>query len=459
MRAALLIPLLAACTAGVADEPALTQVEQHAGSVCADGPTTYGIDVSRYQGAIDWQQIANADVKFAYIQISRSLTDLDVRFDYNWKRAKEVGILRGAYQRFQPDQDVIGQANVFLNKLGPFQAGDLPPLLDVEDDGGLSPTVIAQKVRQWIDHVEPRVGVKPIIYTGFYFWRDKVGSADFSAYPLWIANYSATCPLVPDKWTRWAFHQYSSNAVLPGITANTVDVNKFNGTLAELKALGTAPVCGDGACNGTETVDSCPIECTPCQLIAGADGAAADHIVDDSSACFRGGGDPQFIRTETAGHGSSLKWTHATNLATPSNYGLWNLHFAEAGRYRVEAFTPAPFNDSRQAVYQVTHGGTTTAAQVDQNATDGWNVVGELDFVAGGAGQRVRLDDNTGEPNEANVQLVFDALRFTKLDDPGPDPDPDSAPGGGCDVGGGAGSWLLALAMIGFARFRRAHGR
>jgi lysozyme len=240
MKRALVIALLAGC----AVEPTLNEARQEM-AVCADGPTTFGIDVSRFQGDIDWQLVANANVKFAYIQISRSLTDIDAKFTYNWRRAKEVGILRGAYQRFRPGQDVLGQAKLFLEKLGPFQAGDLPPMLDVEDADGLTAAQIANRVQQWIDYVEPRVGVKPLIYTGFYFWRDSVGGADFDQHPLWIANYSATCPLVPQTWTRWAFHQYSSTVTLPGITANTVDVNKFNGTIEQLKALGAVPECTD----------------------------------------------------------------------------------------------------------------------------------------------------------------------------------------------------------------------
>src|SRR5262245_25813115 len=135
MIAAMLAPACMDETATLDDTPTLAETSQ-AASVCADGPTVFGIDVSRFQGDIDWQAVANADVKFAWIQISRSLTDIDAKFAYNWKRAKEVGILRGAYQRFQPDQDVIGQAKLFLEKLGPFQAGDLPPALDVEDAKG-----------------------------------------------------------------------------------------------------------------------------------------------------------------------------------------------------------------------------------------------------------------------------------------------------------------------------------
>jgi lysozyme len=424
--------VLAACAT---TDPTSSELSQEV-AVCADGPTTFGIDVSRFQGDINWQQVANANVKFAYIQISRSLTDIDVKFPYNWKRAKEVGILRGAYQRFQPGQDVIGQAKLFLEKLGPMQVGDLPPLLDVEDANGLTGAQIAARVQQWIDYVEPRVGVKPIIYTGFYFWRDSVGGADFDKYPLWIANYSATCPLVPPTWTRWAFHQYSSTVTLPGITANTVDVNKFNGTLAELKALAKQPVA---ACD---------------QMIDGTPGLGAEGVVDDDSACFRAGGDPQFIREEAAGYNATLKWTHATDLAAPANYGLWTLQFKEAGRYRVEAYTPAPFNGSKQTVYQVRHGGELTPAPVDQSAVDGWNLVGEFDFVAGGNDQYVRVDDNTGEPGATNTQIVFDALRFTRVDLPGDEPPPDDEQepppeAGGCSTSGDARwSWLALLGLL-----------
>jgi lysozyme len=235
----LTISLLAACAVDVPVEE-LSTLEQEM-AVCADGPTVYGIDVSRFQGDIDWQPVADSGVVYAYIQISRSVTDLDAKFEYNWRRAKEVGILRGAYQRFHPGQDVPTQAQIFLDRLTPYEIGDLPPMLDVEDADGLTGPEIAAAVQQWMDIVEPALKIKPLIYTGFYFWRDVVLGADLSSHPLWIANYSATCPLVPAPWTRWSFHQYSSQATIPGITANTVDVNLFNGTLEDLAALAIQP--------------------------------------------------------------------------------------------------------------------------------------------------------------------------------------------------------------------------
>lgn len=428
----LALALLTACNLELRDEieqPSLAETTQHA-AVCADGPTVYGIDVSRFQGTIDWQPVKDSGVVYAWIQISRSVTDLDAKFDYNWRRAKEVGILRGAYQRFQPDQDVARQAEIFLDTLGPYEAGDMPPMLDVEDDGGRTPAQIAAAVQQWMDIVEPVVGVKPIIYTGYYFWKDKV-AADFSEHPLWIANYSAECPLIPDTWSRWTFHQYSSSARIPGITENTVDVNKFNGTLEELKALGTPPVAP--TCN--------PID-------------DANNIVDDASGCFRGGGPARFIRTEQVGHGGTLKWTHATESATAANFGEWQLTFVEGGRYRVEAHTPAPYNESKRAVYRVSHAGKTTDAMVDQSAVDGWNHVGEFEFAAGGM-QSIRVDDNTGEASASDTMIVFDALRFTRVT---PDGEPVVAEPGtvsDCHIAGGAAAWPLGALVLALRRRRR----
>lgn len=445
-----LLAALPACVAG--EEPFAIESSQHAAEVCADGETIYGIDVSRFQGNINWQQVKGHGVVYAWIQVSRFIDDIDAEFEENWAGAKANGILRGAYQRFHPGQSVSGQAQIMLDKIGTLEPNDLPPMLDVEDDDGLGPAAVAAAVQEWMDIVEPAVGVKPFIYTGYYFWKDSVASTAFGDHPLWIANYSATCPLIPNGWNKWTLHQYSSTNHIPGITANSVDENRFNGTMEDLMAF---TVGGGG-------------EAEPCQLIPAEGG-----ILDDSGPCFRAGGPAQYIRSESAGHDASLKWTHTTDNATTSNYGQWSLHFAEAGRYRVEAFTQAPWAESKQAVYQVRHNGGETAADLDQTAADGWQTLGELEFAAGGS-QSIRLDDNTGEPNEGNTQLVFDAIRLTRLDGKDGDQDIDDEDGDGdgdddeegggsmisaCAAGGGktgpAGLLLLLAALLGLRRRRR----
>ena len=165
-RLAVLVSLAAlpACVAG--DEAPAIEHTQYAAEACADGDTLYGIDVSRFQGTINWQQVKGHGVKYAWIQVSRFLNDIDAQFEANWAGAKANGILRGAYQRFHPGESVSGQAQIMLDKIGTLEANDLPPMLDVEDADGLSKSQVAAAVQQWMDIVEPAVGVKPFIYTG-----------------------------------------------------------------------------------------------------------------------------------------------------------------------------------------------------------------------------------------------------------------------------------------------------
>jgi len=445
----LAVAAVPACTSG--DELVDVARSEYAVEKCADGDTLYGIDVSRFQGTINWQQVKGHGVKYAWVQVSRYLDDIDAQFEANWAGTKANGILRGAYQRFHPGESVSGQAQIMLDKIGTLEPNDLPPMLDVEDADGLSKTQVAAAVQQWMDIVEPAVGVKPFIYTGYYFWKDSVASGAFADHPLWIANYSAQCPLIPDAWNRWTIHQYSSTNHIPGITANSVDENRFNGTMEELMAF---TVGGGG-------------EAEPCAVIPAEGG-----IVDESGPCFRAGGDQQYIRSENAGYGSKLKWTHTTDSDTPSNYGLWSLHFEEAGRYRVEAYTQAPFAQSKQAVYLVGHDGSETAAEIDQSANDGWTTLGEFEFAAGG-GQTIRVNDNTGEPNESNTQLVFDALQLTRLDGKDGDQDADGdgdgdgdggEPGGSgmtsaCSAAGGRGASGTTALLLAFAAMTRVGRR
>jgi lysozyme len=211
---------------------------ENALQVCAGGQTLFGIDVSYYQGDINWPEVKAAGVQYAIMRVSHSLIFEDPKFEEYWAAAEAQGIPRGAYQYFEPDEDPIAQADLLLDKLAAHGQGELPPVIDVESDGGLPPATVASKVGQWIDHVENALGVKPIIYTGFYFWRDNVGgSTAFSQYPLWHAQYSdVACPTIADAWEDWAFWQTSGSGSVSGISAN-VDLNQFNGSLEDLLQL------------------------------------------------------------------------------------------------------------------------------------------------------------------------------------------------------------------------------
>ena len=433
MRSALLVALVAAC----AQQPAETDLEQEA-TVCGVGPTVKGIDVSYYQGSIDWASVRGAGVQFAFIRVSDGLGTPDTKFDSNWAGSRAAGIVHGAYQFFRPSEDPIAQADLLLSKIGStIAADDLPPVLDVEATDGLGASQVAAKVKQWVDHVTAALGRPPIIYTGYYFWRDSVGDADESASPLWHAQYtSAACPLIADAWDSWAFWQYTSSGSVAGIAGN-VDVDRWNGDMASLTAF-LGP----------------PTPPAPCEPVPAGGGE-----IDDGDPCFVDGGPAVGMRhVADAGEGGSLVWTHTTDLATEENYGQWNLAFEAPGRYHVEVYTAAAYAQSKQAGYLVHTADGDTSVTIDQTAADGWQTLGDFTFAADGD-QYIHLADNTGEPEAGNVQLVFDAVRLTPLDyagsgsdpgDPGSDPatDPGSEHSGGCSAGGGGAGASWALLMI-----------
>jgi lysozyme len=238
IRGLLAFSFISVAVVGCGNDPGSSESigdAEQAFTVCAKGATVEGIDVSVWQGSVNWQSVKNSGITFGIARVSYG-TSVDTWFDANWNGMKSVGLIRGAYQFFLPQQDPIAQADVMIKAMGQLGAGDLPPVADVEDTGGQSAATIATKLKQWAQHIEAATGKKPIIYTGKYFWQDNVASFDFGGYPLWIPNYSFNCPNLPDNyWSDWLFFQYSSTGSVPGVSGN-VDRNKFNGTLSDLQA-------------------------------------------------------------------------------------------------------------------------------------------------------------------------------------------------------------------------------
>src|SRR5215470_13695408 len=298
MRAAMMMTrgaLLFVCVAACATPAPATSERSDDTTVCGSGPTVKGIDVSYYQGTIDWAAVAADGVKYAFIRVSDGTGFQDPKFDTYWASSRANGVLHGAYQFFRPNQDVIAQADLLLSKMGTLQPDDLPPVLDVEAAGGLSASGVAAAVKAWVDHVTAAIGKPPIIYTGFYFWRDSVGAPDMTSSPLWHAQYTtAACPNIAPPWGDWAFWQYTDSGSVAGISGG-VDMDRFNGDMTALMGMtsgggGGTPVCGDGSCNGGETSDSCPADCRPCGVIDDV------YEIDDGDACFAAGGPAQYLR-------------------------------------------------------------------------------------------------------------------------------------------------------------------
>jgi lysozyme len=204
---------------------------------CGGKARVRGIDVSKWQGAVDWRRVARSGVRFAFIRVSDGTDNVDPNFAANWRGARRARITRGAYQFFRPDQDPIAQADLLIKKMGPLRRGDLPPVLDLETSGGLTPRQVVARVRRWVRRVKLATGVDPIIYSNARSWIEVTGdSRRWRRSPLWVAHYEVRCPAMPRAWRRWAFHQHTDRGEVAGIDG-PVDLNHFNGTRSRLSRL------------------------------------------------------------------------------------------------------------------------------------------------------------------------------------------------------------------------------
>lgn len=206
--------------------------------VCAAGPTVEGLDVSYYQGSVDWAAVKRSGRAFAFTRVSDGTTFRDPTFARNWAALKQNGLIRGVYQYFRASEDPIAQADLLLDAIGALEPGDLPPVLDLETSDGMSSSTVIARAAAWVSRVEAATGRSPIIYTSIGYWETlpASGTAQFAKRPLWVANYGVSCPHVPDTWSTWRFWQYSESGSVPGASGG-IDVNVWNGTLDELRAF------------------------------------------------------------------------------------------------------------------------------------------------------------------------------------------------------------------------------
>jgi lysozyme len=200
------------------------------------GYAVHGIDVSAYQGRIDWAEVSRNRVKFAFIKATEGVTLRDSRFQRNWRAARKAGVYRGAYHYFQPTYDGAKQANLFTRTV-PLAPGDLPPVLDVEHAEFHDVAVMRRNVAIWLRLVERHYGVRPILYSNYSFYQRYL-AGHFDKYPLWLAHYEVDQPRLPrEKWIIW---QHSDEAYIPGIRG-TVDFNVFQGSFQSLLDLRIPP--------------------------------------------------------------------------------------------------------------------------------------------------------------------------------------------------------------------------
>lgn len=203
-----------------------------------EGYEIHGIDISHYQGKIDWEQLKNAMIKgcpvrFVIIKSTEGSSQLDENFRENFNQARDFGFIRGVYHFWSNKSTAREQAYYFLDQVH-LTDGDLPPVLDIEHKpADKSVEDFQRDVLTWLHIVEDKYHAKPIIYTYYKFKEQYLSAPVFDDYPYWIAHYYVDKVQYKGKWKFW---QHTDVGKLPGIKGY-VDFNIYNGSYYELKQL------------------------------------------------------------------------------------------------------------------------------------------------------------------------------------------------------------------------------
>jgi lysozyme len=209
------------------------------GIVLPSGYTVHGIDVSRHQEVIEWEKVdsmhsGGEKIDFVFIKATEGITRQDPNFETNWKAIKKTKLIRGAYHFYYPTRDASMQARNFISQVS-LSKGDLPPVADIEHSGGKSKKKICEGLAVFLNKLEKKYKVKPIIYTNLSFYNDYL-MGEFDSYPLWISCYYDEDRFKSSCAHEWTFWQHSERGKVNGIAGN-VDFNVLNGSIEDLKKL------------------------------------------------------------------------------------------------------------------------------------------------------------------------------------------------------------------------------
>jgi lysozyme len=201
------------------------------GKISPRSLSVHGVDVSRWQGNIDWVKLRTQGANFAYIKATDGGDHIDPMFRTNWRKADEAGIRRGAYHFFYWCRTASEQADWFIRNV-PRDPNALPPVIDVEYNHlsnckmRLSRAKILEKMQVFMDRLERHYGKRPVIYTAPDFYADNL-EGEFLKYPFWLRSVAAH-PSKRYPGRRWVFWQYSGSGLSQGVEGK-IDLNVFHG--------------------------------------------------------------------------------------------------------------------------------------------------------------------------------------------------------------------------------------
>lgn len=195
--------------------------------------TVHGLDAARYQGAIDWASARRAGISFAWLKATEGGDRVDPGYAANSGPARAAGVPVGAYHFYYFCRPAREQADWFIRNV-PRQAGDLPPVLDIEWNPD-SPScklrpdsaTVRSEMRSFLTALERHYGTQPVVYTTPDFYQDNdLGS--MSGVDFWLRAVTAH-PSERYPGERWSFWQYTGTGVVPGV-GGVVDLNAFAGS-------------------------------------------------------------------------------------------------------------------------------------------------------------------------------------------------------------------------------------
>lgn len=191
------------------------------------GDTIYeGIDVSSWQGEIDFSQVKASGIEVVYIKSSEGFRSVDSYFEQNYTNAKNAGLKVGFYHYVtaRSVEDAVRQANFFVSTIS-GKNPDCKLAMDFESFGSLGREEINQIALTFMQTVKNVSGKDVIIYSDEYN-ANSTFESNLATYPLWVAQYEVSEPTVREHWSNWAGWQYTDRGEVPGISSY-VDRDKF----------------------------------------------------------------------------------------------------------------------------------------------------------------------------------------------------------------------------------------
>lgn len=196
-----------------------------------------GIDVSHWQGDIDWNSVYDGGYRFAFCKATEDTSSVDDTFTTNMDQGTDAGLYMGPYHFARPlDNSAEDEAQHFSSVIAPYMTdGYMRPVLDLENGSSMSKSELTNWVHEFMDTVEAETGYEPLIYTSSNYANNELESS-VTEYDLWIAHWTYDPTASPDTgvWPDWSFWQYSNEGSVPGVSGDC-DLDVFNGNMSDLE--------------------------------------------------------------------------------------------------------------------------------------------------------------------------------------------------------------------------------